>query len=384
MLCASTPTRESAAAARNGADDDGASAMPPSRPTRGTKGGTFSSGLNGFCATRRPMSGATSSVSTAPATLPAGSGFFACFRRSSGQHPASETGKAVDTSPPAGTEAAAATAVLLVPAADSPNAPKAATVSARPHYFTLVTELIMWERELRAQLQRHEREELVQMVWGVEGTLLPVMAGLRDVNALGVEQEEAVQRWCLYDKYFAFLLDAAALQEVLHRRAMSFAEEPRARKRIVDAEVPHWIEARRLQVMRETQESAATENEERARRLAYFVHVQQQLYQVFLLEEGERADRMEVERLQRLYAGGFAEVMAKEYRHARLCQLRYEAMRRALRPEVARDLIADEARHRSQLCQEQALGFRKLQADEIRGYLASGRQAIRNQQVEEG
>lgn len=245
-------------------------------------------------------------------------------------------------------------------------------------------ELAMWERELRQQLVRHEQEELMQMVLSEEKTLFPAMAALRDANALSVMQEEVMWRWGIQNDYHHFLRDVMQVLEVLHRRSFSFADEPRCRKVIEDSERQHWIAARQRQVTRETQEAAAAEKEDRAMRLAYFAHIQQQLYQIFLLEESERDDRMEVERLQRLYASSLVEAMAKEYRHARLCQLKYEARRFELQPEVTRDLVADEALHRSWLCQDQALGFKKVQADEIRSYLASARQELLNQRVEEG
>ncbi|KAK7196067.1 hypothetical protein NESM_000540900 [Novymonas esmeraldas] len=370
MLCVSS--RSHAVNTSTSATPGAASPTSPSTTvTRDGKEGTVSYDRSSPRTTQAPeerSDGDDSQMtvgSTSTAT-PVGSGFFACLKRSllHTQAPASH----------------GPSALFAVDAAGTPPGRAAMTTD----YGQLMGELLTWERELRQQLWRHEQLELAELVWSVEATLLPVVTALRDVNALTVAQAESVRRWGIWDAYLQFLLDVVQLQEVLHRRALSFAEEPRCRKHIQNTEVPNWIEARRLQVMRETHESAVAESEERARRLAYYVHLQQQLYQNFLLEEGERAARMEVERLQRLYAGGFAEVMAKEYRHVRLCQLRYEATRRELRPEVARDLVADEALHRSWLCRDQALGFKKMQAAEVCNYLASNRQEHVNRRVEEG
>ncbi|KAG5508983.1 hypothetical protein GH5_06207 [Leishmania sp. Ghana 2012 LV757] len=313
-----------------------------------------------------PHSGdASATAGSMETVMPAGNGLFACPSRS----------------------------YLCCRSTTNTAAPMAATRSTgvvaqqllmlTAEYGQLMCELLQWERELRQQLVRHEQEELTQIVWSVEETLSPVMAALRNVHNLSVAQAETVWRWCIRNDYNRFLLDVTQLQEVLHRRSLSFAEEPRCRKMIENAEVPHWIEARRLQMMREAKESAAVENADRARCLAYFAFVQQQLYQIFLLEERERAGRMDVERLQRLYAGALAETRAKEYRHVRLCQLRYEAMYGELRPEVARGLVTEEALHRTRLCHDQALAFKKLKADEIRSYLASSRQELLNSRMEE-
>ncbi|KAG5482044.1 hypothetical protein LSCM1_05759 [Leishmania martiniquensis] len=329
------------------------------------KGGraTLTCDLKRSCVAQRPHEVTPSgdpeaSAGSMDTAVPAGSGFFPCLSRS--------------------TAKTAAPAV----SAQSTDATAQQLIMLTAEYDQMVCELVQWERELRQQLVRHEQEELTQMVWGVERTLSPVMAALRHVNNLSVAQEETVWRWSIRNSYCRFLLDVTQLQEILHRRSLSFAEEPRCRKAIENAEVPHWIEARRLQVMREAKESAAAESEDRARRLAYFAFVQQQLYQIFVLEEWERAGRMDVERLQRLYAGALAEAMAKEYRHARLCQLKYEAACDELQPAVARDLMAEEALHRTQLCQDQALVFQKIAADEIRSYLASSRQELLNSRME--
>lgn len=232
----------------------------------------------------------------------------------------------------------------------------------------LLGDLVVWERELRQQLLRHETAELTQIAHLVERVLLPLIPALCDVSPLDLVQQEQVGRWSIIDDYYQLLLDAVELQEMLHRRATCSVVEPQQRKQIEDGEVPHWIEARRLQVMRQSRESASA-NEEQVRRLAHFEHVQQQLYQVFLLEESEHAARMEVERLQRLHVGGLAEVIAKEYRRVRLCQLRYEAARHPLRPSLSYEIAAEEGLHRSMLSQEQAHAFKSIQAAEVRDYL---------------
>nr|CAJ2470253.1 unnamed protein product [Leishmania braziliensis] len=331
----------------------------------------FGYDLKNFCATEAPdeaphSSDDSATVESTEETTPAGSGYFACFRR-----PFHRRRSVAKTAAPA-------------VAAQSTDTTAQQLSTPTTNYGELGCKLLLWERELRHQLVRHEQEELTQMVWSVKKMLLPVMEALRYVNTLSVAQEEVVWRWSIRNDYYHFLLGVTQLQEVLHRRSLSFAEEPRDRKEIENVEVPHWIAARRLQVTRETQESAAAKEEERERRLAHFSFIQQQLYQIFLLGEEEQADRMDVERLQRLYAGSILEAMAKVYRHVRLCQLRYEAMGLELQPEVTRDLVADEALHRALLRQDQALGFKKMQADEIRNYLASSRQELLNRRVEEG
>ena len=250
-------------------------------------------------------------------------------------------------------------------ASSSTDAPATASVS---HYMELLGDLVVWERELRQQLLRHEAAELTQIAHLVERVLLPLIPALCDVSPLDLVQQEQVGRWSIIDDYYQLLLDAVELQEMLHRRATCSVVEPQQRKQIEDGEVPHWIEARRLQVMRQSRESASA-NEEQVRRLAHFEHVQQQLYQVFLLEESEHAARMEVERLQRLHVGGLAEVIAKEYRRVRLCQLRYEAARHPLRPSLSYEIAAEEGLHRSMLSQEQAHAFKSIQAAEVRDYL---------------
>ncbi|KAG5508823.1 hypothetical protein JKF63_05325 [Porcisia hertigi] len=296
--------------------------------------------------------------------FPAGSGFFACSSRSflCRGSPATKAAPAV-----AAPSSVAATQRLTAP----------------QNYGQLMCELIVWESKCRQQLIRYEQEELAQMVWSVEERLSPVMATLRDVNALDVLQNEKVRRWSIQNDYCRFLLDLTQLQEVLHRRSLSFVMEPQCRRRIENVEVSDWIETRRLDMRREAAEYTAEKRKDRDRRLAYSEFIQQQHYQIFLMEQSEQAGRMEVERQQRLYAGCILEEMARGYRHARLCQLKYEAMRHELRPEVARNLAADEARHRTWLYQEQAVCFKKTQAEEIRSYLASSRQELLNTRVEE-
>ncbi|GET87478.1 hypothetical protein, conserved [Leishmania tarentolae] len=256
------------------------------------------------------------------------------------------------------------------------------TTSA-PSHEQLMCEMALRERELRQQLVRHEQEELMQVVGSVNKMWFPGVATLRDAGPVRAVREEAMWRRNIERDYNYLLSSVVQVLEVLHRRSVSFAQEPQCRKQIENAEGQDWIAARRRQVMRETQESAAAEKEDRAARLAYFEYLQQQQYQIFLLEERERDGRMGVERLQRLHAGTIVEEMAKDYRQARLCQLKYEAMRFELQPEVTRDLIADEALHRSRLCHDQALCFKKIRADEVRNYLGSARQELLNQRMEE-
>ncbi|KPA78000.1 hypothetical protein ABB37_06761 [Leptomonas pyrrhocoris] len=198
----------------------------------------------------------------------------------------------------------------------------------------------------------------------------PRPPALRDVHLTDLAKQEQARRWAIAGDFYQLLLDITELREVLHRRAMCTTEEPQQRRRIDNAEVPHWIKARRLQVMRENQESATAQNEEQAQRLAYFEKIQQQLYQVFLLEESERADRMEVERLQRLNVGGLAEVIAKEYRRVRPYQLRYEAARHPLVASLSHEIAAEEGLYRSMLWQEQTHAFKGIQAAEVRNYLS--------------
>jgi hypothetical protein len=254
-------------------------------------------------------------------------------------------------------------------AAAAHTAAAAVAPAAAQQYVKMLRDLEVWEQELRQQLLRHESEELTELTHSVERVLLPLIPALRDVSPLDLVQQELVGRWSIVDDYFQLLLDATELQEMLHRRALCATEEPQQRTRITDSELQHWIEARCVQVMRENQEWAATQSEEQVQRVAYFRHVQQHRCQVFLLEERERADRMEVERLQRLHVGGLAEVIAKEYRRVRLCQLRYEAARLPLRPSLSYEIAAEEGLHRSMLAQEQARAFKHIQAAEVRDYL---------------
>ncbi|KPI83219.1 hypothetical protein ABL78_7758 [Leptomonas seymouri] len=253
----------------------------------------------------------------------------------------------------------------------SSSATSSATTASSPvqRYAKLLRELPQWEQELRQQLLRHEAEELAQILHAAARVLPPVIPALRSASPRDLMLQEQARRWSICGDYYQLFLDTTELQELLHRRTICMEEEPLQRKRIVDGEVQHWIEARRLQVMRENQESAATQNEELTQRLAHFKHVQQQLYQVFLLEECERADRMEVERLQRLHVGGLAEVIAKEYRRVRRFQLRYEASRHPLRSSLASEITAEEGLHRSILSQEQSHAFKGIQAAEVRDYL---------------
>lgn len=252
----------------------------------------------------------------------------------------------------------------------TPAATPAVEASASvQHYTELLRFLMQWERELRDQLVRHEAAEVTQLVHSVEAVLLPLIPALRDVSPLDLVQREQLGRWSIKDDFYQLLLDATELQEMVHRRALCSVEEPQQRKHVEDGEVPHWIETRRLQVMRENQESSSAQSAAQVQRLAYFKHIQQQLYQVFLLEESERADRMEVERLQRLHVGGLAEVISKEYRRVRLLQLRYEAARHPLHPALSQEITAAEGLSRSVLMQEQGHAFRSMQAAEVRDYL---------------
>ncbi|RNF06161.1 uncharacterized protein Tco025E_07642 [Trypanosoma conorhini] len=246
----------------------------------------------------------------------------------------------------------------------------------------LLKEVLQKEWAERDRLNEYERDEF----YGISrfaGRVLgvPEWSRLHCVSLPLMESEEFGRRM-IVSEFFAMLLEAVSLFEVLHRRTIVFAEEPLARKPIEGEEVHEWVESRRLQVERERREALALEAGERQRNLAYFSWKQQQAYQVFLFEQSEQEERMDVERLQRFHAGVLAQHFHKEHKEARYHQLKYQMRQRLLPVELTRTIVGDEVTERSAIMLLQHDRFCALQAEEVKSYLWTRRNALLNELVD--
>ncbi|RNF07492.1 hypothetical protein TraAM80_03348 [Trypanosoma rangeli] len=249
-------------------------------------------------------------------------------------------------------------------------------------YRNLLNEVMQKEWAERGRLNEYEEEEFYGICRSA-GNVLGVAewGGLYYTSLPPLESEEFGRRMII-SKFFAMLLEAVSLLEVLHRRTIVFAEEPPARKLIEGEEVHEWVESRRLQVERERQEEMALEAGERQRYLAYCGWKQQQAYQVFLFGQSEQEERMDVERLQRFHAGVIAHHFYKEHKEARYHQLRYQMRQRLLPAALARGIVGDEVKERSVILLLQRDRYSALQAEEVKSYLWTKRNALLNELVD--
>lgn len=250
-------------------------------------------------------------------------------------------------------------------------------------YANLLAEVLQQEFAERVRLNKHQHEEFCAICRYAGNTL-----GVHEwiyfyCTSLPITKMEELGRRMIQSEFWAMLLEAVCVLEVLHRRTVMFVEEPTGRRKIGCQEVPDWIECRRRQVERERREELARSEEGDGHRpLDHFNWRRQQAYQVFLFEQSEQKERIDVERLQGFHAGVIAKLFFREHREARYHQLKYELRQRLLPAELSRDLVAQEATARSALMLMQHDHFHALQADEVKSYLWTKRNAMLNEDVE--
>lgn len=247
---------------------------------------------------------------------------------------------------------------------------------------SLMRDLVEYEGELRFQIVANEQEELVRIVSIFEAPFSLGALNLMQQHSLPVDQEERVCRWRILHEYYQMLLEASIVEELLSRRHVEYNLEPTARRQTQGCEADDWIESRKIQLLRMKNEYEETQNRERALRIAYFEWKLQQEYQLFLFEQSEKSDRLEVERQQRLNAGILAGLYNNEFRVANYHQLRYALLRQSLSAEVCREIVAAEARERTFLFCEEVNTFKRIRAAECRSYLTCSRHSLINSSAE--
>eukprot|EP00796_Vickermania_ingenoplastis_P013398 gene13398-9221_t len=238
------------------------------------------------------------------------------------------------------------------------------------------------ESQVRYQLFRMEQESFAVICRSMAPHLKGILPGLMFVNALLPADAEQVSRQLIVYEYFQMLQEALIVQEILHRRRIVFASEPDARWRIEGAEPTEWIAARRKQVERGDMMKRGCMTEDHERTMEYIKWYAQQQNQITLFERREVEERMDVERLERLNAGIFADMYAADFRELRYKQLKYELAKRRLNEKDVKTLSIEETSARSHVVCEQYDRFKEIKGIEIINYLATRRNTLINERIE--
>ncbi|ORC92582.1 uncharacterized protein TM35_000033350 [Trypanosoma theileri] len=250
------------------------------------------------------------------------------------------------------------------------------------YHLSLLYDVIAKESLERATLRSYESEEFSSIARHA-GEVMRVPQWCRFYfNKLPVIEAEEMERRMIKSEFYSMYLEAVTVLEILHRRVILFTEEPAARNSIVAAETHDWIECRRQQVERERQEELEENARERKRLLLYHDWKKKQEYQIFLFEQSEQEERMDVERLQRLHIGTWAQLFHAELKEARYHQLKYQLRQRLLNAECSRNIMAEEATERSSIMLLQKDQFRTLEAEEVKSFLWTRRHMMVNEAVE--
>ncbi|KAH9589282.1 hypothetical protein LSM04_005625 [Trypanosoma melophagium] len=250
------------------------------------------------------------------------------------------------------------------------------------YHLSLLGDVIATESLERATLKSYESEEF-SSITRYAGEVMRVPQWCRFYfTKLPIFEAEEMERRMIKREFYAMLMEAVSILEVLHRRVILFTEEPAARSDIASTETHEWIECRRQQVERERQEELAEHARERQRGLLYHDWKKKQEYQIFLFEQSEQEERMDVERLQRLHIGTVAQLFHAELKEARYHQLKYQLRQRLLDPQLSRNIMAEEATERSSIMLLQRDQFRTLEAEEVKSFLWTRRKMMINDDVQ--